>query len=266
MNTQRKQTGLTLIELLISMLLGIVVVGGVTTAYVSISTSASNTLTQNKLSQQLSSIMTLMTRDIRRAGFRGNQTPADLLDPTTNVFNLVNDTALEVHTSGNVQVAGNADGGANSCIVYAYDLDEDGVLENLEITGFRAAAGAVQMRTSGDTAANATHDACNDADDTWVNLSDPTGVTITNLQFNLTPSECLNTREPDGIDNDGANGIDDAAEADCYVQAAVAGSGDITVETRQVTITLAGQAVANANTTATITQDVRARNDLVRIN
>jgi prepilin peptidase dependent protein B len=260
----RRQKGITLIELLVSMLLGIVVVGGVTTAYVAISSSASNTLTQNKLTQQLASIMTLMTRDVRRAGFRGNQTPADLLDPTTNVFNLANDTALEVHSAGNVQLAVN--GGAGPCVLYAYDLDEDGVLDNVEISGFRLNAGAVQMRTSGDTVNNAVHDVCNDADDTWVNLSDPTGVTVTGLGFNLVASECLNTREPDGLDNDAANGIDDAAEADCYVQAAVAGSGDITVETRQVTITLIGQAVANANTTANITQDVRARNDLVRIN
>lgn len=258
-----KQKGLTLIELLVSMILGIVVVGGVTTAYVSISTSASNTLTQNKLAQQLSSITTLMTRDIRRAGFRGNQTPADLLEPSTNVFNLANDTALEVHTAGNVQVANQ---GAGPCILYAYDRDQDGILDNPEITGFRLNAGAIQMRTSGDTVANAVHDSCNDADDTWTNLSDPTAVTVTNLTFSLAGSECLNTREPDGLDNDGANGIDDAAEADCYVQPAVAGSGDITVETRQITITVAGQAVANANTSANITQDVRARNDLVRIN
>ena len=247
------------------MILGIVVVGGVTTAYVAISSSATNTLIQNKLTQQLSSIMTLMVRDIRRAGFRGNQTAAELFDPSSNTFNLVDNTALEVHTAANLQVVGNSATGG-TCILFAYDLDEDGVVDNPEITGYRLSGGAIQMRTSGDTAANARHDACNDSDDTWVNLSDPSGVTITNLNFSLVASECLNTREPDGLDNDGANGIDDAAEADCYAQAAVAGSGDITVETRQVTITLVGQAVANANTTANITQDVRARNDLVRIN
>ena len=156
--SKQKQKGLTQIELLVTMILGIVVVGGVTTAYVSISSSATNTLTQNKLSHQLSSIMTLMTRDIRRAGFRGNQTPADLLDPTTNTFNVVNDTALEVHTAANVQLAGNG-AGPGTCVIFAYDLDEDDIVDKPVISGFRLYAGAVHMRTSGDTVANATHDA-----------------------------------------------------------------------------------------------------------
>lgn len=260
---KRTQTGLTLIELLVSMLLGIVVVGGVTTAYVSISGSATTTLSQNKLNSQLASIMTMMVRDIRRAGYRGNQTAADLLDPSTNVFNLVDDTALEVHTAANVEVAGGSNT-VGTCVVYAYDRDDDGLLDNNEITGFRLNGGGVEMRTSGDTAANARHDACNDADDTWADLSDPATVTVTQFALTVTNSECLNTREPDGIDNDGANGIDDAAEADCYAQAAAV--GDITVETRQVTIAMTGQSVADPNITATIAQDVRARNDLVRIN
>ena len=75
----------------------------------------------------------------------------------------------------------------------------------------------------------------------------------------------MNTREPDGLDNDGANGIDDAAEADCYDQTPVVGSGDISVETRQITLTLSGASATNPATNANVTQDIRVRNDLVRV-
>lgn len=66
----RSQVGLTLIELMISIALGLFVVGGV--VYVTASTMRTNTQTlrSTHLNQELRAAMQMMTRDLRRAGYR----------------------------------------------------------------------------------------------------------------------------------------------------------------------------------------------------
>src|SRR5690606_35070928 len=103
-------------------------------------------------------VMTVMTNDIRRAGYWGNLALSDYANPHLNPFAQVDVTALEVH-AGNVEQAAT---GAGECIVYAYDADNDGVLDNEDIRGFRLNNGVVQMRANGDVT-NATHDSCTDA-------------------------------------------------------------------------------------------------------
>ncbi len=257
------QSGLTILELLLAMVLGLVVLGGSIVVFGSTAISSMGTLDQIKLNQQLAALMSVMTGDIRRAGYWGNQTVANFTDPTTNPFHQMNNTQLEVHAA-NVQVAANSNAGGE-CIVYTYDMDDDGLLDDAEIVGFRLNGAVAQMRINGDTANNARHDSCNDADDNWANLTDPSLVTVDVLNFDLGSSDCLNAREPDLVDNDGVNGVDDAAEADCYAQVPAANSGDVTVETRQVTIVLTGSLVGDPTVQATLTQDVRVRNDLLKV-
>ena len=257
------QSGLTLVELLVSMVVGLVVLGGSIAVYLFIARSSMGTLDQMKLSQQLSALMSVMTNDIRRAGYWGNQTVATFANPTASPFNQIDNTQLEVHAA-NVQVAANSNAGGE-CIVYAYDMDDDGIVDNGEIVGFRLNGTIAQMRLNGDTIANVRHDSCNDADDNWADLTDPAVISVDTLNFSLGSSSCLNTREPDVLDNDGANGVDDPAEADCYDQVPAAGSGLVTVETRQITIALTGSLVGDAATRATLTQDVRVRNEFLRV-
>jgi len=67
---QRLQLGLTLIELMISIVLSLFVLGGV--LYITSSTMQSNTqnLRSTHLNQELRAAMQMITRDIRRAGYR----------------------------------------------------------------------------------------------------------------------------------------------------------------------------------------------------
>ena len=257
------QSGLTLLELLLAMVLGLVVLGGSIVVFGSTTVSSRGTLDQIKLNQQLAALMSVMTDDIRRAGYWGNQTVANFTDPTTSPFHQMDNTQLEVHAA-NVQVAANSNVGGE-CVVYTYDMDDDGLLDDAEIVGFRLNGAVAQMRINGDIANNARHDSCNDADDNWANLTDPSIVSVDVLNFGLGSSACLNAREPDLVDNDGVNGVDDAAEADCYDQVPAVDSGDVTVETRQVTIVLTGSLVSDPTVRATLTQDVRVRNDLIKV-
>jgi len=119
------------------------------------------------------------------------------------------------------------------------------------------------MRTIGNTA---DPDTCATANNTWVDLTDSNFITASVLTFDLSSSECLNTREPDGLDNDGDSAIDNAEEYDCYdAPLPTAGSGNITVETRQITVTLTANLANDSFVRLSQTQNVRVRNELVRV-
>jgi prepilin peptidase dependent protein B len=254
------QQGLSLIELMIGLVIGMIVIAGVMNIYLSTVVSSADTLKQSKLNQELTTLMSVMSSDIMRAGVTGT---LNYTSPQSNAFNQVDDTALEVIDSvaSNTQVtfANSATGG--SCVVYAYDRDLDGTVDDSDVLGFRLNNGAVEMRQQG---VGVNHDSCATADGTWLPVTDSRVITITTLNFAFNNSECLNTREPNGVDDDSDASTNDTAEMDCYSIAPTNGSGDVTVETRQIDITVTGQLVADAGVNTTMTQSVRVRNDLVR--
>lgn len=256
------QSGLTLIEVMLAVAVGSILMTSVLTFYITTVKSSGEMLESSKVNQELSALMNVMVNDIRRAGFWGNMAPADFGQPQTNPFAQLNNTALEVHAANLQQgVQGSGD-----CIIYTYDADQDGVVDNADIRGFRLVNGVVQMRERGDTVANAVHDSCNNANDVWRDVTDGNLISVTGLTFDLADSACVNSTEPDGEEDGGDPAvIDDDLESNCYTVVPAGGSGDITVETRQVLITLSGVLLSDPAVVRTLSQDVRVRNDLVRI-
>ncbi len=259
MNKLNRQKGFTITELLITVTLGMSVISSILLGYLATYTSSMNTLANSRLSQEMNALMSVMVGELRRSGYTGDTDTAT--SPTDNLFNVANLTALEVfdNMTSNTQVAAT---GSGSCIVYSYDLDEDGVVDANEVLGWRLNSNKVQVRISGDTT---DPDTCATASNTWVDVTDTNFITITALTFDLSSSACLNTREPDGVDNDSANGIDDADEYDCYSQVPAASSGDITVETREIGITLTGNLTSDSFVRMSLSKSVRVRNDWVMI-
>ena len=255
---KRNQRGFTITELMITIGLSLSVVSSVLIGYLATYSSSMDTLAASKLNQDMSALMNLMVTELRRAGYSG-VVPTT---PASNLFSAVDNTALEVFDSmtSNTQQAAT---GSGSCIVYSYDLDEDGVVDAAELAGFRlTTAGVVQMRTSGDTT---DPDTCASTSNTWSDLTDPGFITVTTLTFSLANSNCLNTREPDSTDNDSDGTTDESDEANCYTQVPTAGSGNITVETREITITLTANLTNDTFVRLTQSQNVRVRNDMVRV-
>lgn len=253
------QTGFTLTELMITIALGMSVISSVLLGYLATYTSSMNTMAASRLNQELGTLMSVMVSDLRRAGYTSNFDSADF--PADNAFSVVDSTALEIFNSmsSNTQQVAT---GSGTCIVYSYDRDEDGVVDADELSGFRLDAGVVQMRTSGNTA---DPDTCATTDNTWVDVTDDSFVTVSALTFDLAESECLNTREPNAVDDDGDSAVDNMEEYDCYATAPVAASGDITVETREITITVTGNLNTDSFVRTSLTQNVRVRNDWVRV-
>lgn len=255
----KRQGGLTLTELMIAVTLGMSVISSVLLGYLATYKSSMNTLAGSRLNQEMTTLMTVMVSELRRAGYTGDTATAG--SPENNLFAQNGSTALMVfdNMSSNTQVAST---GSGSCITFAYDLDEDGVVDANELVGYRLNSGKVQMRTSGDTSNPGT---CATASNTWSDLTDPNFLTVSTLTFSLANSKCLNTREPNSADDDSDGTDDNAEEYDCYAEVPTSGSGDITVETREITITLTGALTNDSFVRMSLSQNVRVRNDLIRV-
>ncbi|SHG14270.1 type IV pilus assembly protein PilW [Microbulbifer donghaiensis] len=255
-----QQRGFTLVELLISLTIGLVVLGAASSVYVTTVINSGASISASRLNQEMTTLMSVMVQDVRRAGYWRDAAS----DPTQNPFNTVDVTALSVRPS----VADpNGISTSGECILYAYDSNNNGTLDDGNIFGFRLNNGVVQIRLRS-SATNARHDYCNNTGDVWEDVTDGNLIRITNLTFDTddatAPSTCLNIREPDGLDNGGDSGVDDDREYDCYDSVPTAASGDITVETRQIAIAVTGELVNDSDVRMSVSQTVRVRNDLVR--
>lgn len=151
--TRNTQKGLTLIELMIAMTLGIFVTGVIVTVFTTIVRSNVENMKMIRLNQELRGAMTFMVDEIKRTGYSA--------DPAESAFM----TAFYPVNS--------------SCILYSYDNDGDGLRDSDEHFGFRLDTSVDQIKW----ASNAT-DSCSFGEPiTDVNMAE-----ITMLYFDLTGS------------------------------------------------------------------------------
>lgn len=236
LNPRHTQRGVTLVELMIASVIGLVALAALLTAYSATAVHSTHYLRKAHLHQQLHSLLHAMVRDIRRAGYRSFDPAPDSV--TENPFQAgVNRLRVQAYP-------GEA---AGSCILFAYDLDKDGMVgvgrcsgntcaaqtdsDNVEQFGFRLHNGLVQTRYAGDTLR------CDSGH--WQAVTDP-GVAITRLSFSLHQT-CTN------LDN---------VRAGCEPHAA-------RILQRRVDVQLSGYQGARPDTTLTLSASVRIRNDLV---
>jgi len=154
MQLVKKQEGLTLIEMMIAMLIGLIVMGTVITVFITTLKANNDDVKMIRLNQEIRAIMTIMTRDLRRADYWGGT--------GASPFNVItkNDPAVWV------------DGASLDTVVFSYDVDTDGIDDgNAESFGFRwqGAGNAIEMNSN----------------NAWNALSDNGVVTINNLSFDL---------------------------------------------------------------------------------
>ena len=276
----KKSSGFSLIELMVGILVGLIVIGGATSVFLSTVTSSASTLKMSKLNQELMTAMSVMAGDIRRAGFDADVSTEN---PTDNDFNQVGTTALSIRDNmandALIDMTPLSVSGATSgeCILYTYDQDKDGgdeddignIIDDAEFFGFRLNAGVLEMHQT--LAVAGTADTCNTG--TWAQVTDGDLINITTLTFDLADSTCLKLSNNDGVialnsvDDDGDTLVDEDDEINCYTNSVVpvAGKPIVSVESRVIEITLEGQLLNDALVKSKLSQTVRVRNDLVRI-
>lgn len=226
----RKHNGFSLVELMIAITLGLVIVTGVLSLFLSAVRSNSDNLKATRLHQELRTAMAVMVRDIRRAGAWARAADS-VVTPAANPFtDTANTTDLTINDA-TATVTGN-------CITYTYDTPPpppsppinpptppNGLIDNDEYYGFRLSSSAVQMRTGG---ASAGSHGCTAG--SWEGLTDPDTTTITALTF---------TRRETPV--------------------ALGGGGNRII--RDVTITLTGVSATDATVSRTLIENVRIPND-----
>ena len=165
--SRQNQKGATLIEMMIAMTLGLASLATVASIVGYGIGVNGKLLASSRLNEEINDIGSLLTRDIKRAGYSADTT-AMVTDPVASPSPFANSVVVSAHP----------DEDANSCIIYAYDRNENGVLDTVgtnENFGFRLRDNAVEIRIGGA--------AC--VDGGWQNLTDTDMVSITALNFNL---------------------------------------------------------------------------------
>lgn len=245
-----KQTGVTLIELMIGVVVGLIILAGVLNVFVATIKSSSDALKSSRLNQEIRAAMSLISGDIRRAGYWGTAAAG-----STNPF---------MTATSKIAIQGYG-GNAGACILFTYDLNADGTIDADEYMGYRfdSTNNEIDVKTSsadaGSGVGNMTNDAtCNKG--SWEALTDSSTITISQTGatpvFSLTDAQCLNVTDDPTTDCQPTSGS--------YVAPT---TGDIVVWTQVVDITFTGQVITiNANelaTTKQVQETVKVRNNLV---
>jgi len=184
---QTKQQGFTLVEFMISMALSLAAILVVTSIYVTSFQIDSKTIKYSRLNDEVTSIIALLSEDIKRAGYVAN---AGLGVPRP----------VEFRTLLVSEFAGESN---NSCILFSYDFnDNNGYDGNDEAFGYRLNDGELETRQGGRSCTQTL----------WQSLTDPNFVTISNLVFKCKVSDDNDT---DDYETDSVSGVATHIELTC---------------------------------------------------
>lgn len=233
---------------MISLVIGLIITGGIINIYVTSVKGNTDNLRISMLNQELRSMLHLVDRDIRRAGFWAAVPGSD--DLSADPF---------MSDSNDLNVSEKSGEAINSCITYSYDLDKDKLVDvgssattapfnaipydtgSMEQFGFRVNGTSVEMRTG---LASPSESTFNCDSGTWTNLSD-SNTEITALTFNLT-TQYLNVTN---------SAVCSPATTNCCT------SGQACQLIRDVNINITGRLANDTNVVKTVTALTRIRND-----
>ena len=181
-----RQAGVTLIELMVSLVIGLIILGAVLTFVVSAVRANSETVVDMRLTQDLRTTINLLTREIRRTGY--DRIAEQGIASGSGNFSRYLDVA--VNTAGD-------------CIVMSYNQPaanaSDTAVDAKERKGFRLVqSGGVGVIEAGTGLSAVAATECTAG--TWTPLTDPRQVDISTLDFSLaetciypTPARCMST-------------------------------------------------------------------------
>lgn len=212
-----KNSGFTLIELLTALAINVILFAGLIGIFLSNIDHYRESINTNRLNQQLQTAVMIMSDDIRRAGYWANAQNDIGSGVNNNPFMA---SGVDIST-----------GNSGSCILFAYDTDNNGSLPSIsssiddERYGFRLSGNILQTRPPG-----APFD-CTTAASNWENITNPNVIEVTALSFTINSSTIAT------------------------------GPGSKSLIQRSVDISLTGRLTSDNSVTKTITKHVRIMND-----
>lgn len=155
----RKNRGFTLVEILVSLLLGAVLLAMVIGLYVTNVQAGAKAAKYSRLRTDLHALLALMEEDIRRAGYGGSEFMVG---------------------AGKSKVIDTIDTSDEKCIVYSYNFDDSTFDSSTHVMAFRYDKDdhTVQFGRGVDFQAANCY-----SSGTWVNLTDPNFIKVTDLGF-----------------------------------------------------------------------------------
>ena len=160
---RRSSSGLSIVELLIGMAIGLFILSGSLSLFATQITSSRRLGLETRFNQDLRATLDLMTRDLRRGAYWGNALAGTGIAQRNPYAAVILTPETDAHQ-----------------ILYSYtrDLSENSSLDSNEVFGFRLAGGAIQMCLGGSSASSCTN---------WQTLSN-TDILIVS-QFSIVPTE-----------------------------------------------------------------------------
>lgn len=233
-----RQRGLSLIELMIGMAVGLVILAGVLTVYISTIQSSSATVKSIRLNQEMNAVLDVMMSDITRAGYWSNAT--DQIQNIQTVSNPFTAATTDLRV---------LDGGR--CLLFTYDFDADGLVtaSTDEMRGYRLNVDTNEIQTIQGITGGVDTTTC-PGDHAWQSLTDRRTSTITDLTFTL---------------NEKCSNITDTTIQDCTNPVNIPASGDLTVHTREVVISMTGELTDDNAVRKTLQESVKIRNDAIKV-
>lgn len=146
-----KQLGLTLIEMLIAMVLGLFVTAVIITVFSTNVRSSTENIKMIRLNQELRGAMLLMTDELKRAGYSAISSNSDFMAE----FAVSND---------------------RKCIQFAYDVNSNSSLDNTEKIGYQLTLDTIKRKTNISD--------CTDSSG-WLSVTTENISQITTLEFNI---------------------------------------------------------------------------------
>ncbi len=260
-----KQQGVTLIELMISLALGLLLMVALMSIYINTIGANADSLNVTRLNQEGVALMNVITSEIRRAGYDGDVKDDDLYDNQFNATDSTNPTELMVYDSATTTLARPTQSGATisgDCILFGYDADDDGVLDTNEAKGFRLIGNQIQMRTG---ASLSDFDDCTAGQ--WQVISDSNRISVTTLSFSLDQSSCHNMTVKIDADLDGSVSVAEESayvtNSNCY--STTPASSDVTIHKRNVGVSISLQDAEDPLYRSNINDSVEVRNNLYYI-
>jgi type IV pilus assembly protein PilW len=233
----QRQRGLSIVELLVGVAVGLFLVAGATTLFVTNLGNSRQLLLEARINQDLRATTDLITRDLRRAGYWNNALCGTVVAGTTASCPVVTNPYRAITPGTGIVEYG---------LSQENEAAEDNNLGNNEQFGYQRVVqngvGVVQMKLG---AGN------------WQTVTDPTAMDVT--AFTVTPTET-------NVDVRTACAVACCSDADvtagtCATRNIAAGASCPTIRVRQYAVALTANAIGNARVTRTLQTRVRPRND-----
>ncbi len=249
--TVARQQGFTLVELMVGMVVGLIVISGVIALYITVIQGSAFATREARLTQETRISIDFMTDDLRRAGYSHSERLREQEDgPVINPF-MEDDLNIAIHDGG-------------QCILLSYDptysyrVTDPGITLAHDLSdlwgdeeeersqfvfGYRLSGNEIQMLVS---PVRNTLD-CNAGE--WASLTDPLTTNVTTLDFDASPSRCMEVR------SDGSTTVGDVCPSGEGLE-----EGSVLAENRRITISLEAEHTQDSNTRVQYSNTVSVRN------